>query len=222
MYVREITNDMLSAAVPNADLLISHDEIDDRAPQFMHILECTGQIVSHCQPFDPECELFLSFAIHHFSNSFELGFLPFLQSDSEGIIESIEHYKESCIGKWVWHQGHASHFDDIGMPDDSQEPSLDGQVDHSTDKCLRILERRFLQNLQGVSIVASGTNAMSGHEFSILDNIVNVVFVVKAMVASIGTINVIQRYFGYFFHDAKSSTAQDFTKRQFWVKNGAC
>lgn len=108
----------------------------------MQIFQSSRDFIGNDQSLDPKLLLLGALQIPNPGKATQVGLLilPSLHPIGEGVIKPIQD-NEISQGKGTG-GGYGSHFDDIGMVDNSQKFGLDGQVNDSGDKAFGFRQQR--------------------------------------------------------------------------------
>jgi hypothetical protein len=101
------------------------------------------------------------------------------------------------------------------MTNDRQEARLNGEIHDSIDEDLWIFARGFLNLLDRVSAVFSLTDTVTGHKGTILNQIVNEVFIIRLASAFFTLVLLVESYTRDFTDYAKASATKNSAKFQF-------
>ena len=101
------------------------------------------------------------------------------------------------------------------MTNDRQEARLYSEIHDSIDEDLRIFARGFLNFLDRVSTVFSLTDTMTGHKGTILNQIVNEVFIIRLARAFFTLVFLVESYARDFTDYAKASATKNSANLQF-------
>lgn len=108
------------------------------------------------------------------------------------------------------------------MSYDRQKSSFQRQVYQGIDKGIRRRSGGILNFFDRIPTILTLSYAVSRHEFPILHNIVNPVFIVQLVVVVATRFAAVSVFlecdFGNFRNDTKPSTSEDFTERQFYKR----